>query len=358
MRALPPPVRNVPTPLALALAAALLAGCGSSPAPAADRPVSPSPAAVASPAASAAPSAVVKPVVKAVVGDPLTGRPKAPGGSVVAVKIDNSPLARPYHRGLDEASVIYQELMEGGSSRFLAIYAPATGNEVGPVRSVREGDLELLQQYGKVALAGSGGNTGVLATFAQAAKEGRVLDANFEVLPGPYRRAERRRDAYNFFTSPQKIDQAKPGGAKVKDVGLRFGPLAPTAGFPAQTVSVSFSPISRVRVEYDPKGGRYAVYQDGDRMKDYAPTNVVVQQTKITNSRYVDVVGNPTPFTTTIGSGSVTVLRDGRRLSGTWRRLVGDTGTRFLDDKGRDLPLKPGATLVLLVPAGRSLQVG
>ena len=155
-----------------------------------------------------------------------------PTGSVVAVKIDNSPLARPYHRGLGQASIVYQELMEGGSSRFLAVYAPATGNEVGPIRSVREGDLELLQQFGQVALAASGGNDGVLATFTQAAKEGRILDANFETLPGPYRKAEKRKDAYNFFTSPQKIDQARPGGAKVKDIGLHFAPLRAGAGFP------------------------------------------------------------------------------------------------------------------------------
>jgi hypothetical protein len=198
----------------------------------------------------------------------------------------------------------------------------------------------------------------VLATFAQAAREGRVLDANFEVLPGPYRKAEKRKDAYNFFTSPQKIDRARPGGAKVKDIGLHFAPLPAGAGFPASRASVRFSPITQVSVTYDPKGGRYSVFQDGDRMKDYAPTNVVVQHVKIANSRYVDVLGNPTPYTTTIGEGAVAVLRDGRRLSGTWRRLVGNTGTRYLDDKGRDLPLKPGPTLVLLVPAGRSLQVG
>lgn len=277
---------------------------------------------------------------------------------MVAVKIDNSPLARPFQRGFDEASIIYQELMEGGSSRFLAVYAPATGHEVGPVRSVREGDLELLQQFGKVALGSSGGNSGVLATVARAAKEGQLLDANYDVVPGPYRKAERRADAFNFFTSPQKIDLARPKGAKVKDIGLRFGALPKGAGFPAARASVRFSPITKVTVQYDPAGGRYSVFQEGDRMRDYAPTNIVVQHVKIENSRYVDVLGNPTPYTTTIGAGPVVVLRDGRRLSGTWRRLVGDTGTRFLDDKGRDLPLKPGATLVLLVPAGRALQVG
>ncbi len=341
--------------LAGCLLGAAVSACGGD----AEAGGSAAPRATTTTTAPSAAATTAKPVAKAgLTSDPLTGQGKVPQGSVVALKIDNSPLARPYHRGLDHASLIYQELMEGGSSRFLAVFAPATAFEVGPIRSVREGDLELLQQFGKVALGGSGGNVGVLATFAQAAKEGRVLDANFEVLPGPYRKAEKRKDAYNFFTSPQKIEQARPGGAKVKDIGLHFAPLRAGAGFPAARASVRFSPITKVTAEYDARTGRYAVYQEGDRMKDYAPANVVVQHVKIASSRYVDVLGNPTPYTTTIGTGAVAVLRDGRRLSGTWRRLVGNTGTRYLDDKGRDLPLKPGPTLVLLVPAGRPLQVG
>lgn len=338
--------------LPVLLAAALLAGCGSDPEPVAAPPAGPSPSASPAPSPSPSPKPGPRPT------DPLTGRAQVPAGSVVAVKIDNSPLARPYHRGMGAASLVYQELMEGGASRFLAVYAPATATEVGPVRSVREGDIELLRQYGKVALGSSGGNSGVLVTVAAAAKAGQILDATYDVVPGPYRKAERRKDAINFFTSPAKIDQARPSGAKVRDIGLRFGALAPTAGAPAPVASISFSRITRVRVQYEPAAGSYAVFQDGDRMRDFAPTNVVVQSSKVAESRYVDVLGNRTPYTTTVGTGHVDVLRDGRRLSGTWLRKGPNVGTRFLDPAGRDLPLKPGSTLVLLAPADRPLEVG
>jgi hypothetical protein len=342
------------TAAALLSCVALLGACGGAAAePAAKAPASPTVPASPTPAQPPTPTAAAAKKV-----NPLTGTGPVPTTNVVAVKIDNSPLARPYFRGLDEASIMYEELMEGGATRFLAVYAPATGNEVGPIRSVREGDIELLQQFGKVALGASGGNTGVLATLARAEKNGVLLDVSFDTVPGPYVKGERRKDAINFFSSPQKIDKAKPSGTKVKDIGLRFGPLPPGAGFPAAKAAVSFSKLSRVSVTYDPASGRYAVYQEGDRMKGYAPTNVVVQHVQIQNSRYVDVLGNPTPYTTTVGKGAVAVFRDGRRLSGTWRRIAPHTGTRFLDDKGRDLPLKPGATLVLLVPAGQKITVG
>lgn len=339
---------------ALLSCAALLTACGGASAePAAEQ--APSPTAVAGPSTAPSPAATRPAAAKV---NPLTGLSPMPAGNVVAVKIDNSPLARPYFRGLGDASLMYQELMEGGATRFLAVYAVATGNEVGPIRSVREGDIELLQQFGKVALGASGGNTGVLATVARAEKRGLVLDVSYDTVPGPYRKAEKRRDAYNFFSSPQKIDRTKPSGTKARDIGLRFAPLPAGAGFPAPRASVRFSPLSRVDVQYDAASGRYAVLQDGDRMQGYAPTNVVVQHVQIRSSKYVDVVGNPTPYTSTVGQGAVAVLRDGRRLSGTWRRITPHTGTRFLDDKGRDLPLKPGPTLLLLVPAGQKLVVG
>lgn len=336
---------------------ALLAACGGAAAqqPPRQPPSTPSnqPSGQATPTAGPVPT---RPAAAKV--NPLTGLAPMPTGNVVAVKIDNSPLARPYFRGLNEASIMYEELMEGGATRFLAVYSPATGNQVGPIRSVREGDIELLQQFGKLALGASGGNTGVLATVAQAEKNGIILDVSYDTVPGPYVKGERRKDAINFFSSPEKIDKAKPSGTKVRDIGLRFGPLPAGAGFPAARASVRFSKLSQVTVQYDRASGRYAVFQEGDRMKGYAPANVVVQHVQIRTSRYVDVLGNPTPYTATVGSGAVAVLRDGRRLSGAWRRMAPHTGTRYLDDKGRDLPLKPGPTLVLLVPAGQKLAIG
>jgi hypothetical protein len=250
--------------------------------------------------------------------------------------------------------------MEGGATRFLASTAPAAshgGRAAGP-QHARGRTSSCCQQFGKVALGASGANGGVLATLAQAEKQGIVLDVSYDTIPAPYIRAEKRRDAFNFFTSPQKLDQTKPSGTKVRDIGLRFGPLPAGAGFPAASAAVSFSKLSRVAVTYEAASGRYAVFQDGDRMKGYAPTNVVVQHTQIRETAYTDVLGNATPYTDTVGTGAVAVLRDGRRLSGTWRRIAPHVGTRFLDDKGRDLPLKPGPTLVLLVPAGQKITVG
>jgi len=281
-----------------------------------------------------------------------------PTGAVVAVKIDNSPLARPYHRGLAEAALVYQELMEGGATRFLAVYSPAIGTEVGPIRSLREADIELLPQFGRIAMGASGGNRDVLVAFHKAEADGLLLDANFETTKGSYRLAERRKDARNFFAAPAALDAAKPGGTWPKDIGLRFGPLPAGAGTPAPRARVRFSQISDAVVEYDPASGRYAVFNEGQRLNGAAPANVVVQYVNVRETAYADVLGNRTPYTETVGNGGVVLLRDGVQLAGGWSRGSRAEGTRLFDATMAALPLKPGPTWFLLVPNGRPLTVG
>ena len=328
---------------------ALLAGCGSGDA-------SPSRAvAVASPSAAAAsPTPAPSPSPTPVPASPLTGQATRSAAPVVVVKVDNGILARRYHRGLGDAAVVYQELVEGGATRFAAVFDRASGREVGPVRSARGSDFELIRPLGPVALAFSGANPGTLAEFRREVRAGRALDASYDVVPQIYRLAERRQDARNFFTTPDLIRGARPKTAPARDIGLRFGPLG-AAGAPATRAQIRFSKFSLVTVAYDAASGTYRLQQDGRPMPDVRPANVVVQRVQIRATKYRDVLGLRTPYTVTVGTGAATVLRDGKRIDGTWRRPTPDAGTRFLDAAGADIRLRPGATWVLLVPVGQPL---
>ena len=270
----------------------------------------------------------------------------------MVIKVDNATTARPYQRGLGAAAVVYQELVESGATRFAAVYDNATSQEVGPIRSVRETDIALLGPYGRVTVGFSGANKGVMRSFRQAVRAGQLLDASYDTLPGLYREGVRRVDAHNFFSTPAQLARARPGVAG-RYIGFHFARLRRGAGRAAAGVSVRFSEFSHVTVRYQRRTGRWSVRQDGQPLAAVAPANVIIQSVRVTGSRYVDVLGSPTPYTVTVGHGPVVLLRDGRLLRGTWRRLASRTGTRFLDDKGRDLPMKPGPTWILLQPKGQ-----
>ncbi|MDX6200206.1 MAG: hypothetical protein QOJ79_3357 [Actinomycetota bacterium] len=289
--------------------------------------------------------------------DPLTGEAPRPTGSVVVVKVDNGGLARPYQRGLGAAAIVYQELVEAGETRFAAVFTTAPAGEVGPVRSVRESDIELLRQYGDVPVAFSGGNSGVKATFHAAVRAGYLLDASYDVVPQDYRLGERRSDARNFFTTPSSLAASRPG-TPAHDIGLRFGPLPLGAGTATTAAKAVFSPFVTVRAQYVPETGRWAVFQNKREMAGVAPANVVIQRVPIRMSRYVDVLGNRTPYTVTTGSGPATVLRDGVAVAATWQRPTAADGTHFVDALGNDVPLRAGPTWVLLLPNTGALALG
>lgn len=342
----------------LLIAVAVLAtGCASSTplTPAASpQPIKPSPIVLSpDPLPSAPPSRAAVAGRSTRKSSPLTGL--RPGkGPLVVIKVDNVSTAWPYQRGIGHAAVVYEELVESGQTRLAAVYDGTWNGEVGPIRSARETDIELLGQYGRVTLAFSGANKGVMRSIAAAARKKMLIEAAQENYPGLYREGVRRRDAYNFFSTPNRVRAARPGTGAT-DIGFNFAKLPAVAGRSARAATIRFSDTARVVVRYNSKTGRYAVFQNGHAMPGVAPANVIVQRVPIRGSRYVDVLGSRTPYTVSVGRGPAVLLRDGRLITATWRRLTVKTGTRFLDDKKRDVPMKPGPTWVLLQPKGQSL---
>lgn len=308
------------------------------------------------PAAQTSPTATPSssPSPKAAVKDPLTGL-DAPGGPVVAVKIDNAPLARPYQKGVGRASIVYQELVEGGLTRFLGVFElkAAGPGDVGPVRSARESDVGVLRAFDNLPLGFSGANTGVLAIFRSAQRAGWLKDGSYDDDPSAYRLGTQRKDARNFFVDLGKLSSLNPGNS-AKSIGWTFSSVAP-AGAAAPRAVVSFSPFSRIGLTYHPGSGTWSITQNGSPMPGVAPANIVIQRVKIQKSGFRDVHGQPTPYTLTIGTGAVTVLRDGVRVNGTWSRHVYGA-TRFVGADGRDIALKPGPTWVLLTPTTGSVS--
>ena len=336
--------------IAIALAAPLAACGGGDPVTAAAAP-SAGPSAEASPSESASPTPSPTPQLRSA----LTGLPIDKPGKILALKVDNAPLARRFQVGLDRADVVYEEVAEAGLTRFLAVYASQSAPKIGPIRSVRESDLELLRQYGKVLFGFSGGNKGVLRTVAGA----QVVDVSYDAVPGAYTmRKGERRDAYNFYTSTERLysTRAKAGELE-KPVGFTFGalPAAAAATPPVNALSVGWSDKASTGFTYDASNrvwlrsnnGTPATQSDGARMR---AGTVVVQYVPVRGSKYVDVAGSRTPYTVTVGGGKAEIYREGRKITGQWVRQSATSGTRFVYPGGTDIPFKPGPVWVLLVP--------
>lgn len=282
------------------------------------------------------------------------GRPRSPAPQhsavrpVLAVKIDNAPAARP-QTGLDAADIVYAEQVEGGLSRLMAVYATRLPPVVGPVRSARESDLELLGQFHHPTLAFSGAQHKLLPLIDRAPLNPQPPTK----ATGAYFRGTAKPAPHNLYLHPDRLMPSVPGRAALT-TGFRYG-AAPAGGRPQTTRTIRY-PAARFTFTWSPRLHRYLVAMDGTPTvtaggKRVTPATVVVQYVKMHKSAFHDFLGNNTPYTETVGSGRASVLRDGRVYDVGWRRATATDGTRFTTKDGRPVAFAAGQVWVVLTRA-------
>ncbi|WP_412566792.1 DUF3048 domain-containing protein [Streptomyces europaeiscabiei] len=277
------------------------------------------------------------------------GRTSAPPvGSVLAVKIDNVSAARP-QTGLDSADIVYAEQVEGGLSRLMAVYATKLPKAVGPVRSARESDLELLRQFDEPTLAFSGAQGKLLPLIDRAPLRAETPEDSHDA----YFRGDEKPAPHNLYLRPAHL-VGPPPGADALTTGFRYGP-APAGGTPEDSRTVRY-PAARFTFTWSDDSRRWQVSMDGTPTittddTRVAPATVVVQYVTIRKSRFHDYLGNNTPYTETVGSGRAEVLRDGRVFDTNWERSTPGDGTTFTTTDGRPMNFAEGQVWVVYAKA-------
>jgi hypothetical protein len=323
---------------------------GGSKKPVAQASATPTPTAAPKLTPTPTPTPKPKPVPPPV--NPFTGIGPVPKGPVIAVKIEDTIDARP-QIGLDKADIVYIEQVEGGLTRMAAVFA-TNKPLVEPVRSVRASDSELLTQYGKIALVASGGGGSSLPTLDSSGLVGVINDRG-----GPGFGRDGNRAAPHNLTSDLSAVSGAIKAAGPRDVGFHWAATdrRVTAGqaAPAINTIVGGTPVSFV---WDPSHGRYVRTVGGQQLTvasgaAVSTPNVLVQFCQVvTDYGDVDVVGNPSAMTKTIGSGRVVLFRNGHRVLGKWSRASAGAGTSFTDMAGKPLLLAPGGAYVVLAGIG------
>jgi len=299
------------------IASALLAACGHAPAPSHARQLR----------------------------SPFTGEPVPSLNRVLAVKIDNIVYARP-QTGLTHADIVYVLPVEGGLSRFLAIFSSDYPRVIGPVRSAREDDLELLRQFGRPAFAYSGATAALLPYIHATA---RIVDLYAGTTRGYYR-DNNRIAPYNLYAHTKQLLAQSAGASTARDIGFRFGP-PPPGGTATRSEPVSY-PAASFRFTWSAAKGRWLVSMDGRRAVTtdggrLSPATVVIQHTTVRTSRFLEY-GKPPPYAESVGSGTALVLRNGKAWTTHWSRPNANGGTTFTTASGRRMTFAPGQVWIVL----------
>jgi hypothetical protein len=281
---------------------------------------------------------------------PLTGLPdpgdEAATRSALWVKIGNNPEARP-QTGLVDADVVFEEVAEGGITRFAAVYNSMVPERAGPVRSVRPMDVDLVKALlGIFAYSGGArGPTDMIESVPDLLTVDETRAAGEAMERSPDRRAPDNLYVIGdaMFARGGEPKPPQPLFEYLRE-SRRFG------GEPVESFVVGFG--EPVTYTWDPAGAVFLRSTNagpflGIDGVQISATNVIVQVTDYPN----DSEGS------TVGEGEVWVFSQGELIRGTWARPDPSEPATYLDGEGKVIRLTPGRTWVALLPTGRPVDV-
>jgi hypothetical protein len=286
---------------------------------------------------------------------PLTGVPTADAGKArrpaVAVKIDNSAAARP-QSGIDVADLVYEEFTEG-ITRFIVVFQSGDAPAVGPVRSVRPADPNVVKPLGG-PLVFSGGAPSVL-DIVKASGLRLVTENDTDTL----KRRSGRSAPQNLYTSTDAIfRKAGAGTAPPAFSPFLSAGQAPSAAGATNVSRLNLAPAPGVSAAYqwDPGSNTWKRSTDGrphmlEGGGQIAPRNVIVQYTP-----YSDFPADrKVRFPEVVGSGDALVFVGGTMVKAKWTKPAAGAVTTFVDSAGTPVPLAPGQTFIHLQEPGSAV---
>ncbi|MBN2168701.1 MAG: DUF3048 domain-containing protein [Actinobacteria bacterium] len=301
----------------------------------------------------------------------------------LAVKVENDPAARP-QSGLDKACVIYEEITEGGITRFMAVYLCHDADVVGPVRSARPVDIDLASQF-QALLCHCGGAPPTIS----AIRSSGIADLDEQSGTGAYWRSKDRRAPHNLYTGTERL--RADGNVKYPfegEVGQAFqflddkgvhelervraeeaerlakyqadpqGEFQPKLNL-ANGIEIPYTKVCAVSYNYDTAAAGYLRFIRGVPHTDMTTgeqltaDTIIVQYVVESTSGIKDVRGADTPDLGVVGSGRAQIFMIGQCIDAEWSKSSRQDYTRYYDYDGNEIQIKPGRIWVQLVPLGK-----
>lgn len=271
----------------------------------------------------------------------------------IVIQVDNAPAARD-QAGLSKADIVYEALAEGDVTRFSAVFACHEADVVGPVRSVRLIDLELVPEF-QALLANSGASEGVTEVLRSNPDIPNIDDNAYH--DAAFKRTSDRVAPHNLMTSTSAIRQAASGAGFPITAFLPSIPFKDDSAAPSvSNIEVNYSAWADVKYKYDPASNAWLRFHGSEPNKDsetgqqLAPKNVIIQFVPSYQSDIVEDIGGAHGMEYTLtGSGKVLIFRDGQVIEGIWVRANKGDITQYLDAANKPIPLNRGLTFVQIV---------
>ncbi len=295
---------------------------------------------------------------------PLTGlaQPDAAALKRVAlvVKIDNVDQARP-QAGLTKADMVFEEMVEGRLTRLIAVFQSTVADPVGPVRSTRTTDLDIVSALNHPLYAYSGGNSGFVARLHAAP----ITDVG-DTGNGLYFRG-RGAAPHNLYAKASSLFALAPAGSQPPQPFFQYRSAGqPASGAtPAVHADLNFGDTG-ASWDWDAASGTWKRGQNGTADVDQSgqqisAANVIIQLLPYSIDGYATGEGispaPPIPKGESVGNGTALILTGGGVIHATWSKSAPTSITQWADPAGQPVRLTPGQTWVELAPVGTAPNI-
>ena len=312
--------------------------------------------------------------------DPLTGEAKRSNGRIVGVMVNNisnttRQNARP-QRGLSSADLLIECKVEGGITRFCAVFHDADSiPEIGPLRSGRDQFLQLLMPY--QALYYHDGESAACTKFISVYNYsglniGGKSYFNTPTHPHVAHRDSRGRDvAYEHteFTSGKEIKQAAGNAG----IGLTYANETPFFHFAdyrtaasndlpgapaAKTISITHSESYRTRLTYNSWGHSYKLEMYNRSKKAYENTVDELTGKQLTFDNVVVCFADIAAYAgdshdvqsvNYVAGGQAYLFTRGGVQVGRWEKPHPTHPLKLYTETGEEMTLNRGKTYLALV---------
>jgi len=282
-----------------------------------------------------------------------------------AIMINNLYAARPYHSGLQDAYIIYEIIVEGGITRYLALFLDADTSRIGPVRSSRHYYLDYALENDAIYVhngyspqAGNDfGKLGIDRIEAEAPKTG-IRDKSLPVAR-----------EHTLFTSTELL---KNGIGKKRTE--RKNPLLLTYSSKpinlnekannqvANKITIKYSNNTTTSYEYDPEAKVYKRFVNGKEHKDYVTKNQYTFKNIITYQVKNNDISSPDGYKGrqeihNIGTGTGYYISEGYAVPIKWEKSSRSAQTKYSFEDGTPLKVNDGNTFIQIQPQGQTFSI-
>lgn len=279
-------------------------------------------------------------------GEPITD-PALAARPAVVVKVGNYDAHA--QRGMNQADIVYEELINANISRFALVFQSHTAKEVGPIRSGRRQDVDLLGSLNKPIFAWAGGN----ATVTTIIKASDLVDLSQFKCHGSCFRVTDDVVPYNLVFNVERIyalDLKGAGTPPQQFEYLKSGEHA--AGKASLGVDLKMDAY-KVSWSWNGKKQRYERFQNGGRDLNWDRTQATTNNVVVLEMVYKPGISN-SPDAQSIGTGSAWVFTGGKMVKGTWSRADRLQPFVLTAADGSPIKLTPGRTFIELPRVGNT----